>query len=401
MKTYGPIQTDADIAQSARLLSLAFAGPQDKSEEWIRLGGVENMRVLRGDGDSILACLMRIPMGQYFGGTSVPVLGIAGVAVAPEARGEGLARCLMQECLKECAAEGMPLSNLYASTQELYRQVGYEQAGHRFVTTVPYSQMTADRRDAATDERTLTVSAARPEDEAEIRACYAAFARCYDGMLDRGPYVWRRTRQLREALYPGFVVRDAAGRLDGYVFLTQDRDAKTGRHDVVVSDYAFTTAQAGRKILSFLGNFGSMMHECVLPGGPLHPLAHLMSQQRFKVEKKDFWMVRVTDVPRAIAARGYNAAVEATVVLDIADDLIPANARSFEVRVSRGRGIAGNAGAARSGVRVGVRGLAAMYAGLVSARQCVALGWASGDEDSIDRANAIFPGGSPAMTDHF
>jgi len=402
MERYGAMVGEAEIAECGRLLSLAFAGPRDRSEEWIRVGGAEHMRVLR-DGDRVVACLMRIPMGQYFGGKSVPMVGIAGVAVAPEERGKGHARSLMQECLRECAAQGTPITTLYASTQELYRQVGYEQAGHRFTTIVPYTQLEVDRREATEDRGTeMMVAAASAADEDEIRACYAEFARTRDGMLDRGAYVWRRTRQMRDVMYAGWVVR-VQGRVEGYVFVSQERDAKTGRHDLSVSDYAFTTARAGRRLVQFLGNFGSMMQECVLPGGPLHPLAHFMAQQRFRVEKKDFWMVRVTDVVRALEARGYPAGVSARLMVDVRDDLIAANQGRFELSVSGGasrvRRVASGEGG--TGLGVDVRGLAALFAGVVTARQAVGLGWASGSSEVVDLAAALFAGGTPAMTDHF
>ena len=402
MERYGAMVGEAEIAECGRLLSLAFAGPRDRSEEWIRVGGAEHMRVLR-DGDRVVACLMRIPMGQYFGGKSVPMVGIAGVAVAPEKRGKGHARSLMQECVRECAAQGAPISTLYASTQELYRQVGYEQAGHRFTTIVPYTQLEVDRRDAAEDRGVeMMVAPATAADDDEIRACYDEFARTRDGMLDRGAYVWRRTRHMRDVMYAGWVVR-VHGKVEGYVFVSQERDAKTGRHDLSVSDYAFTTARAGRGLVQFLGNFGSMMQECVLPGGPLHPLAHFMAQQRFRVEKKDFWMVRVTDVVRALEARGYPAGVGARLVVDVRDDLIAANQGRFELSVSGGAGRVRRVapGEGGTGLGVDVRGLAALFAGVVTARQAVGLGWASGSSEVIDLAAALFAGGTPAMTDHF
>lgn len=402
MERYGPMVGESEVAECGRLLSLAFAGPRDRSEEWIRVGGAEHMRVLR-DGDRVVACLMRIPMGQYFGGKSVPMVGIAGVAVAPEERGKGHARSLMQECLRECVAQGAPISTLYASTQELYRQVGYEQAGHRFTTIVPYTQLEVDRRDAVEDRGVeMLVAPATAADDDEIRACYDEFARTRDGMLDRGAYVWRRTRQMRDVMYAGWVVR-VQGKVEGYVFVSQERDAKTGRHDLSVSDYAFTTARAGRRLVQFLGNFGSMMQECVLPGGPLHPLAHFMAQQRFRVEKKDFWMVRVTDVVRALEARGYPAGVSARLMVDVRDDLIAANQGRFELSASGGAGRVRRvaSGEGGTGLGVDVRGLAALFAGVVTARQAVGLGWASGSSEVVDLAAALFAGGTPAMTDHF
>lgn len=340
-------------------------------------------------------------MGQYFGGQSVPLIGIAGVAVAPEARGRGVARELMRACVREIAGEGAPLSGLFCSTQELYRQVGYEQAGHRFLTRIRFSDMGVDARDAHAGERDLVAAPLDAADERDVRACYADFARRYDGMLDRGEYVWRRTRQMRETSYEGFGFRDGAGRLEGYVFLTQVRHP-SGRHDVHLSDFAFLTPRAGRRIAALLANYASMMEECVLPGAPLHPLAHFLAQQRFGVEKKDYWMLRVTDVARAVGARGW-AGGDAEVVLDVRDDLVPANAGAWRISVRGGAGEASRAegGGTAGAMSVGIRGLAAMFSGLVSPRQAVILGWAGGADAAIERAQRVFQAGAPWMTDHF
>ncbi len=63
------------------------------------------MRLLR-EGGTDVACALRVPMGQFFGGRSVAMMGVAGVAVAPEARGRGLATRVMQEVLREAREEG-------------------------------------------------------------------------------------------------------------------------------------------------------------------------------------------------------------------------------------------------------------------------------------------------------
>src|SRR5262245_51321796 len=109
--------TDADLPRISRLLHHAFAGQEDMCGIWLRDAGFHHVRVMGETGREPDATLVRIPMGQYFGGKSVPMMGIAGVAVAPEARGRGIARQLMEETIRECHREGWALSGLYASTQ--------------------------------------------------------------------------------------------------------------------------------------------------------------------------------------------------------------------------------------------------------------------------------------------
>ncbi|MBM4107847.1 MAG: GNAT family N-acetyltransferase [Phycisphaerae bacterium] len=129
-----------DEAKGVRALALAFAGTSESVVEWIAHASRDNLRVLRDAGRPV-ASLVRVPMGQHFGGQSVPMLGIAGVAVPPELRGRSCAKRLMQGCIRDADDEGWPLSTLFASTHTLCRSVGYERAGHRFQCTVPAAQL--------------------------------------------------------------------------------------------------------------------------------------------------------------------------------------------------------------------------------------------------------------------
>lgn len=69
------------------------------------------------------------------------MLGIAGVAVGPEARGLGIAAAMMAEAMREAERDGFAISTLYASTLGLYRKAGYEVAGHRFESAMPVGRI--------------------------------------------------------------------------------------------------------------------------------------------------------------------------------------------------------------------------------------------------------------------
>lgn len=380
-----------DLSTVARLLNHAFAVPPEGAKEWLASAGHEHMRVVsERPWTAPLACLLRIPMAQYFGGRSVPMLGIAGVAVAPEARGRGLARWMMRECIRRAREEGFALSGLYASTQSLYRQAGYEQAGHRFLIRVALSQI--DVRDRGGPVTPLTDA-----EDSEIRACYAAFASRFDGMLDRGPYVWGRIRKFRDETYHGFGVRDSEGRLDGYVFLTQRRKPESGRHDVILSDLVFLNGAAGRRLLGFLADFQTIGDDLVFAAGPAHPALMLLGQQRYRIEFKGYWMIRVVDAAAALQARGYAGTGKVGVEID--DDLIEQNRGVWTVRSGDGAGRVERGGTAD--VRATACGLAALYSGFMSPGALALTGAVSGSPEGLQRAAGIFAGSTPWMTDFF
>lgn len=397
---YGQME-EGDLAAVARLLQLAFAGPIDGSEAWVRAAGIEHMRVMRtGQGAPPVGCLLRIPMGQFFGGRSVKMLGIAGVAVAPEARGRGVAGRLMTECVREMARDGYPISTLYPSTIGLYRKAGYELAGHRFFTTIMVGRI-----DVAAGGR--EVRALGDADMPAVRACYAKFAARFDGLLDRGDYCWGRVRELRGTKYHAFGVNDGRGGLDGYIMLTQERDAKTGYHSISVSDYAFTSADAGRRLLRFLGDFGTMGETATVWGAPMHPLVSLMSSRHYRAEKKDYWMLRVLDVKSAFESRGYSPCVRAECVLDVRDAVVVANAGRWRVRIDGGRAeVMRTESSARGAItpelRCDIRAVAPLLSGLYSARQLEALGWLESDQaDAASMIDGAIATGTPSMTDMF
>ncbi len=396
--TYGGV-TEADLPALARIMHHAFASDVASCETWLRSAGIEHLRSVRaGNAGSIRGSLLRIPMGQHFGGKSVPMLGIAGVGVPPEARGQGVARRMMQEALVEAAGEGQALSGLYASTQALYRQVGYEQAGFQFRMRIPVRQI--DVRSAKTSP--LSVRPLTPDDEDAVRSCYRGFAASFNGPLDRGPYVWRRTRAWRDKSYHGFGVFDGRS-LEGYVFLAQEHGEHAyGKHDISIADVAFGTPRAAHRLLGFLADFATMGDTIVLNAGPLHPLISLTNAIMLPIEKQEYWMLRIVNVRKALEQRGYLPGAHGVVQLDLHDPLIPANAGTWTLRVERGQAEIKKENQVRPTIRTTTQALVPLYTGLYTARQLRLMGWLEGDDAAIDAADAMFMGfGTPWMSDFF
>lgn len=387
--------TEADLPALKRLMHHAFASPPEGAERWVQQAGFGEFRVVAPQESATAeACLLRIPMGQYFGGRSVPMVGIAGVAVAPEARGRGTARWMMSRTLEESREQGFALSALYASTQALYRSVGYEQAGHYATVRLPTTRI--DARDRAAEVRPLLDS-----DDAAVKRCYAGFAGTFNGMLDRGTYCWSRVRLLREQPFAGFGVANSRGELDGYLYLTQTRAPGSMEAHLQVSDFAFITAQAGRRMLGFLADFSTTVASVVLPGGVLPAISSLMDAHHYTIDRHEIWMLRILDVARALEARGYPSCIAARLFIEVEDAVLADNAGGWVLVVAGGRGTVRRESSSGT-LRCSVRGLAAIYAGLYTATQARLLGWISGDDEVCRTADAVFGGaGVPRMTDFF
>jgi GNAT superfamily N-acetyltransferase len=386
---------EADIPRTCTLLSLAFGSPESGVAQWVNLAGIENMRVMRDATSTVAATVLRIEMGQFFGGHAVPMLGIAGVSTAPEYRGDGLATTMMKHCVREAHAEKWPLSTLYPSTQQLYRKAGYEVTGQRFEVAVPVNRLGAN----ISVVQGWTIRPLDVEPNERMKRISSTFAQHWDGMLSRGGYVWARVPRWRGAEYRAFGAFSPAGELRGYLYMHQARKGDTGRFDIVLSDIAWDDVDAARRMLMFMADFTTMGDDLIFAAGPAHPLLGMIHHNVYRQYLKDPWMVRLTHVPLAIASRGYAAAVEAKALLSVRDDVIPAHSQTWEISVRDGVGscVPGSGAAAE----IDIRALTQLYTGYRSAEQLIALGEVGGDVEQVRRLGAAFAGTTPWMTDMF
>ncbi len=146
--------------------------------------GQENMRGVY-QGACFAGGLAFYRMGIWFGGKEIPCAGVSGVAISPAARGTGACGTLLRSVLQELRDEGMPLASLYASTQYLYRTVGFEQAGTQTQYSIPLHSL-------GCDDRSLRIHrfVSPPIDKLDLVA--DARAAATNGNLGRTEGLWQR-----------------------------------------------------------------------------------------------------------------------------------------------------------------------------------------------------------------
>ena len=404
-----PVSHD-ELSEAPWLLSHAFGSPEAEMAEWMKRHEPKNVRLIR-EGDRTLATLFLIPMGQFFGGRSVPMVGVAGVAVSPEARGRGVATMLMRQTVAELHRSGVALSGLYPATQPLYRRAGYEMAGHRFRIALKARSMQV--RELAGQAGSLTLRRATGAWEGEgdhrrIRAFYQQQALHSQGAIDRTALMWDRIVNPRGNATKCFIVERAAdggtGTIEGYLYVWMERVAGTNTRVMHITDMQASTAEAGRRLLSFIADHRSMNHEAEWFAGPLHPMLALLGEQHYDVVKQDYWMLRIVDLPRALRGRGYNPLIKARLDLHVEDDLIPENTGPWTLRIEEGRASAerGDGGGRGPALTLSIRALATLYTGLLTPWQMRTAGLLAGDDEAMHAAAAIFGAhGAAWMTDMF
>ncbi len=399
--TYREFDPARDLDRIGFVVSQAFGVDEEGCRKWIGETRGRRVRVAERSGASSPdACLILIPMGQFFGGRSVPMTGVAGVAVAPESRGSGIATHMMAESLREMRASGAAISTLFPATQPVYRKVGYEQAGALWTFSVDPSRLRGAR------EPQLQMQPLSTTDRPRLEAGYTAFARTRDGFLDRADYIWDRVFAPRGQAAQGWAIADG-DQIEGCVFtMRQPADSFTKRV-LPLADVWTNTPRAARRALAFLADHASVVREVTFHGPNPHPLLMVMQEQVASVRVKDFWMLRIVDVIRALECRGYPPDTRSAVTLEVQDDLLPENSGVFRLSVDEGAGrverASSNPSSARDAyVRMDVRDLASMYCGFMTPfALATTTGRVQGDERGLASLAGLLGGGLPSMSDPF
>jgi predicted acetyltransferase len=378
-------ETDAEVDALERVLQTSFAIPNIRWTTFFDRIGRANLRVVLERGE-VIAGLGFYRMAQWFGGRSVKLAGIAGVGVAPEVRGRGIAADMCTRVLRELRDEGFALAALYATTATLYRAVGFEQAG----TKLGYSAKLASlpRGDHALPCKTID-----PREFAPLRPLYDARARAWTGHLDRTPALWERIGA--PYLEHGGVYAYAVGEpIEGYVVFTQ-KELENLHFRVSIRDMVWSTPAAARRLCALLADLRSLGDEIVWTGCAADPLVSLLPEQSQKVTAHERWMLRVLDVARALESRGWPT-MTAEVHLRVKDEHLEHNNGAFVLRMENGAARVERGG--RGDVALDVRALAAMYSGFATPYTMAAAGLLEGDASTLA---ALFAGPEPWCCDHF
>ncbi len=318
--------------------------------------------------------------GQWWGGRVVPMSGVSGVAVHPDARGRGTARALVASLLPRMP---QPLSGLYPTSVALYRSLGWEIVATLDRTRLPTSGL--PRRGPAD----VTLRSA-PEDLAQVQPLYAAWARQHSGPLTREgreyPAGWSTahvtTVARRDGVPTGYLRYDRGSGYRGGAHLDV--------HDLVALDAPTMTA-----LLASLGSWGSVVEQVRLRGPAGDVQAVVGTEVAPPFETAPF-MLRLVDAPRAIADRGYRPDARADVVFTLHDPLVPAQARAWRLVVHGGEGALHTYDGPAPWLDV--RGLAQAYAGAVDAVGLLRRGLSQVALPGLDHA---FAGPRPTILDYF
>jgi predicted acetyltransferase len=344
---------DGDDEDIYRLGRLAFGGPREVVPKRLWSHGSNWHGLVAEDGGALVGCLKVWEAAQFFGGSPVPMGGVASVAVDPHARGRGVATALIEAALPAMRERGQVISALFPSVPPLYRARGWEQVGS-------YERVKLRPELFAMLAKPATPTHLRRAVDADLPAlhdAYLTFASTVDGMLDRSTPTFQveRVDELDIVEFaPG-----PDGSVRGYLTADRPEDERLFTYDLVALD-----EDAGRALLTNLGRWTGIMTEISLrivdPAWwqllTTLPVLHDVINHP--------WMLRVVDLPGAIAARGWPAAAfltPFTVDLEVVDEHAPWQAGRHRLAVDGGKVTCepGGTGA----IRLAARALGPWFAG--------------------------------------
>ena len=374
----------ADSADTVRhLLSMAFGFSRERAREYVENVGVSSFRLVRAATGEAKACAAILPTAHMFGGRDVPAASIAHVAIAPEARGQGLAVPLMQALCDDARQAGALMVSLFASARPVYRKCGFELAGSEIVYEAETSELPV-RTKVAFFEMAL--------DDRRIEEAYTVKRAAEAGLVRRSQGHWRElTRAPRDAL----AAYCAGGnQLDAYAIV----DASNAEC-LEVRDWHAVDGGMAEALLCFLGRFQSVYPKVRWHGGPQDELVSAMPDKGWRLAHQEEWLANIVDPAGALESRGYlpGKAELGIRITDAAGGDI-----RLRLRVKEGRASvdAGEAGGLPS-ISISKPGFATLFTGFCSASRLARRGLLSGSAEAVQLCDRVFAGPQPWVAEHF
>jgi predicted acetyltransferase len=173
------------------------------------------------------------------------------------------------------------------------------------------------------------------------------------------------------------------------------------RDELFVAYAGAGSAATARALWSIVASHGTIVSTVRAVVSPADPVTWLTAEPDVTLTRAEQWMLRLLDAPAALAGRGFPAGVSASVPLAVTDPQLPANSGDWRLEVSGGAAALTRAApGSESPLRLGARGLAALYAGtpLATLRRAGLAAGAGRDADAaLDAAFAA----TPYMIDSF
>ena len=325
-----------------------------------------------------VACYSALNLEINFLGKIFPAVGIAGVAVAPQRRGQHLARLMIEHSLITARSQQLPLAMLYPFQHGFYRRLGWAWVNQT------YQYRVSTRHLPLYTERSGIIPY-HPQHELAIQATYQQAASQQNGWLQRAAWQWREYLKLEgEECY----LYQADGQIWGYVFYKFTYlDGLPKLLTVKITEWVALTNAAYRGILGFLASLRDQVATVIWNTDAADPLPYLLQEPsadaRLAATSFDFGLVhrlgaigsgfmwRLVDLEAALQLRPISAGSPFTLTFAVSDDIL--GDRTLTIKFADGR-MQLRDQPAESVVKLSITHLTALFAGSRTATELARLG---------------------------
>jgi predicted acetyltransferase len=284
------------------------------------------------DGDQPVGTAVAYSFGMTVPGGAVDAAGVSFVAVLPSHRRRGVLSALMTRQLADVAAGHEPVAVLLSSEAAIYGRFGYGAATRDLAYEIRRGEGLP--RPPATAGQAPRLRLAEPKEAVkDLKAVYDAVLAGRPGMLTRNEAWWNRSLVDKEFMRDGrsplrcVIAADDTGPRGYALYAAKphwDSDRIPNGELAVYELHATDTAASAALWTDLLSR--DLMGTVIARGRPIDdPLLHqLTDPRRLRASITDGLWVRLVDLPAALCARRYACPVD--LVIDVTDDLLPANA---------------------------------------------------------------------------
>jgi predicted acetyltransferase len=309
--------------------------------------------------------------------------GVAGVVVAPDARGRGVGSRLMTAIAQRSLELGDLVSALYPATIPMYRALGWEVAGAQYrINLPPETLRTLGGKDIQLRRAT----------DSDVEPFLKRLHDRYVAERANGPKLPTVSEAREQLTDEGMMSYVANG---GHVVY------EWAKEDLVVSYLSADTPEIARALWSVVGSGSSIVRSVVAYLAPGDPVQLLLPEEVAHEVYLKRWMLRLLDVQKAVAARGFSPAVAGSAPVVLQDRLLPGNSGAWQLEVFGGRAALAPAEASSASLRLDPNGFAALFAGTpVHVLRTAGLA-SGGDRVGDELLDAAFAGSPAYLLEYF
>ncbi len=214
--------------------------------------------------------------------------------VLPIAEPEPAQNC-SPRCCAELHSEGLAIASLYASTQYLYRTVGFEQAGTQTNLSIPIASIHCNDR-ALQAHRFLSPPLGVLQRIAEARAEIS------NGNIQRTEGLWQRLLKPYDCSGTITYVIGDIDAAQGFAIFRSGARERSHPQPLISTDVVALTGAASRRLLTLVRDHRSMCDSFEWFGPPDDTLPLFANEQFVKVKAMMRWLLRIVSLPAALAS---------------------------------------------------------------------------------------------------